>query len=161
MALKNPVRADYFKNIIDITVQIGNDGFYRYVTGKYYDINEAKYKLKELSSRDYPGAFIRKMNISHYINENYPYYSDNSQKQHDIANTDCYTIQIMALYNPVAVSYFRNLDNIKISYGNDRIFRYTYKLFTTYDYAMTEVKKIQNMGYKEAFIRKISDISNY
>ncbi len=161
MALKNPVRPDYFKNVDDIMVQIGNDGFYRYVTGKYYDINDAKYKLNEISAINYQGAFVRKLDLSQYINENYYNSSHSPEKKQDNNSANCYTIQIMALYNPVAVSYFKNLNDIKISYGTDKIFRYTYKQFTIYDYARAEINKIQGMGYKEAFIRRISDISNY
>ena len=160
MALKNPVRADFFKNIDGITVQIGDDGFYRYISGKYGNMQIAEYDLKKIKAVKYPSAFIRKFDLWQYLTEN-KISSQSAEKDNVNANKDYYTIQIMALYNPVPVTYFKSLNDINISYGADNIFRYTYKKFLTFEIAKSEIKRIQDLGYKEAFIRIISDISNY
>ena len=67
----------------------------------------------------------------------------------------------MALRNPVPVAYFKDLTNLKVSYGSDKLFRYTYKEFSSIDSAETNLEIIKDKDYKGSFIRKITDVSNY
>jgi tetratricopeptide (TPR) repeat protein len=127
MALKNPVRADYFKNIDGLTIQVGYDGFYRYITGKFNSINEAKSDMIKLKSLGYKNAFIRKYNLDQYLSGNNIIPLRSSYDHESRLNETGYTIQIMEKRDPVPVSYFKDLDNLKVSYGTDKIFRYTYK----------------------------------
>ncbi len=154
MALKKPVRTDFFGNISGINIQIGNDGYYRYLTGQFDDIDLTKSELSRIKKLGYENAFVRKLDLNQYLSV---YKND-----HDIRQIkDYYTIQIMALKNPVQLTYFKNLKNIKVSYGSDKIFRYTYDEYPSYDSAVAGLKILKNAGYKEAFVKKISDISNY
>ena len=161
MALKNPVRADYFNNIEGVIIQVGNDGFYRYITGQFNSIKEARSDWMKMKSAGYKTAFIRKYNLHQYLSNNNipsPRSSYNSESGLIMGG---YTIQIMEMLDPVPVAYFKNLSDIKVSYGSDKVFRYTYKEFLTTDSAEADLDIIKNKGYKEAFIKRIADISNY
>lgn len=161
MALKNPVRADHFSDMSDIIIQVGNDGFYRYITGQFDGIYEAESDLIKIKSSGYENAFIRKLNLYQYLSLNTNVQVQSSYEPKTSAVEDIYTIQIMALRNPVPVAYFKNLTNVKVSYGSDKLFRYTYKEFSSIDSAETNLEVIKNKDYQGAFIRKITDISNY
>ncbi len=161
MALKNPVKADYFNNMDGLTIQVGYDGFYRYIAGKYNSINEAKSDMMKLKSLGYKNAFIRKYNLDQYLSGNNFISPRSSYDNESKLNETGFTIQLMEKKDPVPVSYFNDLDNMKVSYGNDKIFRYTYKVFPTIESAETDLSLIRNKGYREAFIKKIADISNY
>ncbi|UCH14040.1 MAG: PD40 domain-containing protein [Bacteroidales bacterium] len=161
MALKNPVRADYFSDMSGIIIQVGNDGFYRYITGQFNGIYEAESGLIRIKSSGYNNAFIRKLNLSQYLSLNTNAQAHSSYEPETSAAGNIYTIQIMALRNPVAVAHFEDLRNVKVSYGSDRLFRYTYKEFSSIGSAETNLKIIRDKGYKGAFIRKITDISKY
>ena len=63
-----------------------------------------------------------------------------------------FTIQIMALRNPVKVDYFRDLDDVKMFIGNDGLHRYVYSEFEEISDAQAELPRIRNMGYQDAFI---------
>ena len=73
-----------------------------------------------------------------------------------------FTIQIMALKNPVKTDYFRDLANVTMFSGSDGFYRYVYGDFQNISEALKELPRIHKMGYKDAFImymaryRKIS-----
>jgi hypothetical protein len=161
IALKNPVRADYFKKIEGVIIQVGNDGFYRYITGQFNSINEAKSGLIEIKSSGYKTAFIRKYDLYQYLSDSNITSPRSSYKSEGRQIKTGYTIQIMEMLEPVPISYFKDLNNIKVSYGSDKVFRYTYKEFLTSESAEADLVIMKNKGYKEAFIKRIADISNY
>ena len=74
-----------------------------------------------------------------------------------------YTIQIMALLKPHDAKIFKKLDNENLykSYGKDGFCRYTYGLFNNYNDAVLKLHKIIDLGFKDAYIRKISEIDNF
>lgn len=66
-----------------------------------------------------------------------------------------YTVQLMALYNPVDISYFIGLD-VKVLYGKDLFYRYTTGRLETVEEAEQLRTEIVNMGYpEEIFIKKV------
>ncbi len=68
-----------------------------------------------------------------------------------------YTVQVMALYNPVDVSYFRHIDDIVVVYNEkDRFYRYTTGVFETREEAASHRTRLIEMGYPdEIFIKKV------
>jgi len=68
-----------------------------------------------------------------------------------------YTIQVMALYNPVDVSYFKYIADMKVMYNeNDRFYRYTTGQFLTQDEAKAWRTELLKRGYpNEIFIKKV------
>jgi Tol biopolymer transport system component len=78
----------------------------------------------------------------------------------DVINSDVlyYTVQVMALYNPVDVSYFRHIDDMKVMYNEvDRFYRYTSGRFSTREEAADHIKELKRKGYPDdIFIKKVS-----
>ncbi|KPK86996.1 MAG: hypothetical protein AMS27_03655 [Bacteroides sp. SM23_62_1] len=63
-----------------------------------------------------------------------------------------FTIQIMALRNPVNTDYFTDLEDVRMFVGKDGLHRYVYKEFEEISEAQEELPRIRNMGYQDAFI---------
>lgn len=68
-----------------------------------------------------------------------------------------YTVQVMALYNPVDVSYFRYIADIKVMYNEkDKFYRYMTGQFRTKDEARAWRLELLKRGYpNEVFIKKV------
>lgn len=71
-----------------------------------------------------------------------------------------YTVQVMALYNPVDISYFRYVSDIIVIYNeNDLFYRYTTGVFPTRDEAYAHRDDLIRKGYPDdLFIKKVSRI---
>jgi hypothetical protein len=69
-----------------------------------------------------------------------------------------YTVQVMALHNPVDVSYFKYITDIKVLYNDeDKFYRYTTGRFTTKEEASLRRAELIKKGYpEEIFIKKVS-----
>lgn len=64
-----------------------------------------------------------------------------------------YSVQLMALKNPVEVDYFKNVDHVKLAKYPDDYYRYTVGNTSSYSEAQKLLLKIHEIGYKDAFIR--------
>jgi Tol biopolymer transport system component len=69
-----------------------------------------------------------------------------------------YTVQVMALYNPVDISYFKYITDLKVLYNEeDRFYRYTTGIFNTKEEAEEWRNELFKFGYpQEIFIKKVS-----
>lgn len=69
-----------------------------------------------------------------------------------------YTVQVMALYNPVDVSYFKYITDMKVLYNDvDKFYRYTTGRFPTREDAYSLRLELIKKGYpEEIFIKKVS-----
>jgi len=95
------------------------------------------------------GIFIRNLRISDV--------SDN-----DLLDTAImyYTIQVMALHNPIDISYFRFGSDVKVFYNeSDRFYRYTTGVFKGKSEAYEYMQEIKSKGYPDdLFIKKVTRI---
>jgi hypothetical protein len=73
-----------------------------------------------------------------------------------------YTVQVMALYNPVDISYFRYVSDIKVFFNeNDMFYRYTTGIFTVKEEAYAHRNDLISKGYPDdLFIKKVTRMSN-
>jgi hypothetical protein len=69
-----------------------------------------------------------------------------------------YTVQVMALYNPVDVSYFKRITDMRVLYNDsDKFYRYTTGRFATREEAYAFRLELIRKGYpEEIFIKKVS-----
>ncbi|MGC1391291.1 MAG: hypothetical protein WA816_09655 [Bacteroidales bacterium] len=69
-----------------------------------------------------------------------------------------YTVQVMALHNPVDVTYFKYITDMKVMYNDiDKFYRYTTGRFPTRDEAYSLKLELIRKGYpEEIFIKKVS-----
>ncbi len=78
----------------------------------------------------------------------------------NIKETDIlyYTVQVMALYNPVDVSYFKHITDMKVMYNDiDKFYRYTTGRCATREEATALRLELIRKGYPDdLFIKKVS-----
>ncbi|HOO98693.1 MAG TPA: SPOR domain-containing protein [Bacteroidales bacterium] len=78
----------------------------------------------------------------------------------DVIDSDIlyYTVQVMALYNPVDISYFKHIDDMKVMYNeNDRFYRYTTGRFASREEAEALLQELKRKGYPDdIFVKKVS-----
>ena len=69
-----------------------------------------------------------------------------------------YTVQVMALHNPVDVTYFKYITDMKVMYNDiDKFYRYTTGRFQTREEAYSLRLELIRKGYpEEIFIKKVS-----
>jgi hypothetical protein len=81
--------------------------------------------------------------------------TDNDQQDTTILY---YTVQVMALYNPVDISYFRYVSDIRVFYnGVDLFYRYTTGIFTDKNDAYAHRDDLFKKGYPDdLFIKKVT-----
>jgi len=84
--------------------------------------------------------------------------SDVSDKNINDEDILYYTVQVIALHNPVDASYFKRIDNLKILYNeDDKFYRYTTGRFDTREEAYAWRLELIRIGYpEEIFIKKVS-----
>jgi tetratricopeptide (TPR) repeat protein len=69
-----------------------------------------------------------------------------------------FTVQVMALHNPVDISYFKYISDMKVMYNDlDKFYRYTTGKFNTREEAVAHKAELRRKGYPEdIFIKKVS-----
>lgn len=72
-----------------------------------------------------------------------------------------YTVQVMALYNPADISYFKFVSDTKVIYNEtDLFYRYTSGIFDSKEEAYAHRLDLINKGYEEdLFVKKVSRIT--
>ena len=132
MALKNPVKVDYFKDVDNVILTQYPDGYYRYTVGNTELYTEAKAIKEKIHDIGYKNAFIRVNKVSFK-----------------------YTIQVMALIVPVKPDHFSDLASVVVTKSGD-YFRYTIGSYNSYEKAKQELNNIKSLGYNQAFIKKVN-----
>jgi hypothetical protein len=132
-----------------VEIQKGSDRYYRYIIGVFNSIEEAEQVQKKLSKTRYKNCFIRYYKLEDYLN-----------KPRGSAFA-IYTIQVMAGKYQADPANLKGLEDVRISFGSDGYYRYTSGEFGTIASAQKALKKIQQEGYKNAYIQRISKIPNY
>jgi hypothetical protein len=94
-----------------------------------------------------PSILIKNLNVNDV--------NDNQINDSDILY---YTVQVMALYNPVDVSYFKYINDIRVMYNEqDKFYRYTTGNFQTKEEAYAKKAELIRKGYPDdLFIKKVS-----
>jgi tetratricopeptide (TPR) repeat protein len=69
-----------------------------------------------------------------------------------------YTVQVMALYNPVDIRYFKYINDIRVMYNeNDLFYRYTTGQFATKEEAIARKNELIKKGYPDdLWVKKVS-----
>jgi hypothetical protein len=131
---------------IDVTLKIDTSFHVKPVidTTFYEKINLTK--IPTVAAID-SNILIKNMNVNDV--------SDLNIKDSDILY---FTVQVIALHNPVDVSYFRYISDMKVLYNDaDRFYRYTTGRFSTREEAYAGRLELIRKGYpEEIFIKKVS-----
>jgi hypothetical protein len=94
-----------------------------------------------------PSILIKNMNVNDW--------NDTNIKDSDVLY---YTVQVMALYNPVDISYFKRINDMRVMYNDvDKFYRYTTGRCKTHEEATALRLELIRKGYpEEIFIKKVS-----
>ena len=120
------------------------DSAYIYTAGNFNRKIEAVEMLNEAIDRGFKDAMmLEKQDLEDLIRD---------MSGGDLPVVITYTIQIMALENPVEVTYFKDLDGVRKFQGRDGLFRYVYGEYEDIGEALNRLPEIRDMGYSDAFI---------
>ena len=147
MAMKTPVKMEFFRESYQVSQIEGKDGIYRYITGINKNYEDAQEELVKYVKAGFTDAFINQLSR----------YSVHSQGESILADVDFYyTIQFSALTRPAKPDQFRDIENIVLSLGKDSFYRYTTGIFLNKIEAEKHLIKIKELGFKDAFIRLVT-----
>jgi outer membrane protein OmpA-like peptidoglycan-associated protein/Tol biopolymer transport system component len=137
-------RGDGEKN--QITINNYSDGSYVWQSLPYNRRVEFKVLDDPIKKLNIVPFKIPKVYITHLDSVSVTSFKDYEQ---------LFTIQIGAYSKPIGLNYFQKLKNIQMFYTG-RLYHYTIGEFDSEDLASDELRKIYDLGYKDAFIRRIS-----
>ncbi|PKQ65589.1 hypothetical protein BZG02_00870 [Labilibaculum filiforme] len=143
MALKLYIEADFFDNLDNVKAFHGGDGYTRYTYKKFKSYQDAVTEMNRLIRMGYWDAFIRTV-----INDQLLYSGMKYSEK------DTYTIQVMALRNPKPLSFFADLENVKVFSDLNGLYRYTYRVYKNKGDAINDLGHVLKRGYWDAFVRK-------
>jgi len=62
MAAKSPVSMELFREIEGVREILGDDGFYKYVTGEFESLSQAQEAIVSIQETGFSDAFVRELN---------------------------------------------------------------------------------------------------
>jgi hypothetical protein len=143
-SLDTVIKRDIPKLELNIDISLIRDMSSKRGTPAYEKIN-----LKEIPSiaEVDTNILIKNLNVN-----------DLSDKNVNDSDILYYTVQVMALLNPVDMSYFRYIPDIKVMYNDqDKFYRYTTGIFLNREEAFALRLELIKKGYPEdLFIKKVS-----
>ncbi len=72
-----------------------------------------------------------------------------------------FSVQLMALKKPVAVDYFKNVNNVQLTRYSDGYYRYTVGNTKSFTEAKNIKSKLRELGYEKTFIRINESVGKY
>ena len=144
------------KNIIDTipieflnepVSRITTDSSHLYAAGNFERKANAMKYLNKVIDQGYPQArMMEKQMLEELIRE---------KSEGDRFKPLTFTIQIMALKNPVDISYFRDMEKVRKYVGKDGFNRYVCGEFDSIEKALKELPLVRQKGYKDAFVMSV------
>jgi hypothetical protein len=140
------IAADSYRKIFNFDVNLEKDPDYLGIPGDYERID-----LSSIPPADAIDAGMIRSDLQ---------LSDLGDTKISDSEILYYTVQVMALYNPVDISYFKYVSDIKVIYNeNDLFYRYTTGEFLTREEAYAHKDDLIIKGYPDdLFIKKVSRI---
>jgi len=129
------------------TALIITDSAFLYTAGNFQKKTDALIYLNEVVDLGYPDAgMLEKRDLEQLIAQ---------LSAEGIMVEASFTIQIMALKNPVSVDFFQPLEGVLMYAGRDGLHRYVYGEFDGIDLALDMLPILKDMGYHDAFIMSV------
>ncbi|MCK5465821.1 MAG: OmpA family protein, partial [Bacteroidales bacterium] len=129
------------------TALIITDSAFLYTAGNFQRKTDALIYLNEVIDLGYPDAgMMEKRDLEQLIAQ---------LSEEGIMVEASFTIQIMALKNPVEVDFFLPLEGVLKYSGRDGLHRYVYGEYDGIDLALNMLPTLIDMGYQDAFIMSV------
>lgn len=126
-----------------------NNGSYFYTLGSFENKSEAIKLFNTVLDYGFGDAeIVSSYDLKELINP------DQSARKtaENIAPGEQYTIQLLAVKNPVDMKYFKNLTNVEQLECKDGYYRYITGAFTSWNAAEQRLSEIVDKGFQDAFI---------
>ena len=129
------------------TALIITDSAFLYTAGNFQKKTDALIYLNEVVDLGYPDAgMLEKRDLEQLIAQ---------LSTEGIMVEASFTIQIMALKNPVSIDFFQPLEGVQMYAGRDGLHRYVYGEYDGIDQALDILPTLKDMGYHDAFIMSV------
>jgi outer membrane protein OmpA-like peptidoglycan-associated protein/tetratricopeptide (TPR) repeat protein len=129
------------------TALIITDSAFLYTAGNFQRKTDALIYLNEVIDLGYPDAGMMEIrDLEQLIAQ---------LSEEGIMVEASFTIQIMALKNPVEVDFFLPLEGVLKYSGRDGLHRYVYGEYDGIDLALNMLPTLIDMGYQDAFIMSV------
>ncbi len=122
-----------------------------YTLDNFETRSEAQKALEEVIDEGYRDAGVIENRRFEQVVEERSGFKD--ERLEEGRRADGFTIQIMALKNPVELSYFSQLEGVRVFKGSDGMYRYVYGNYSGINEARHILKEVRAKGFREAFIR--------
>lgn len=149
LLVNSPVFLDTIPDVVagERTALIITDSAYLYTAGNFDRKIQAVRYLNQVIDTGYPEAgMFEQRDLERIIA---------GLSEQGIMAEVVYTIQIMALKNPVKTSYFKPLEDVVMYKGSDGLHRYVYGTFKSLQEALARLPSIRESGYDDAFIMSV------
>lgn len=154
-----PIEADYFKGIPEVKQKQTKNGYFKYFYGKYTGYKAAKEELKNARNAGYNDAFITAFTEGEPVAGSTSSQEETNTKETDNTQEDIpadfLTIQVASSKKQSDLKYFKGLE-VKETTGKNNFYIYTYGVFSSVAAAKKELKKVKELGFKDAYINKAS-----
>jgi hypothetical protein len=129
------------------TALIITDSAFLYTAGNFEQKTDALIYLNEVIDLGYSDAgMLEKRDLEQLVAQ---------LSEEGVMVEASFTIQIMALKNPVQVDYFHPLEGVIRYTGRDGLHRYVYGEYDGIDRALDMLPRLRDMGYHDAFIMSV------
>ena len=145
LAMRFPVKKDFFSSSYKITRIEGQDKIYRYISGIYDDYARAQKQLDDFRKAGFNDAFIAQRS-------KYDFKGIENQ-----SSVTYYTVQLFALKQPYEPRLIKDIENINLSRGKDGIYRYSTGMYINSVDAEKQLVEMKNKGFSDAFIKRVGD----
>lgn len=134
------------------------EGGFMYTVGQYKNKADAVHLLNKALDVGFPEAEIIDSEefAKQRVTGTAEYREERKREAIEMKSGD-FTIQIMALRHPVDISYFKNLEGVQMHTGSDNIYRYYFGKFKGIEAAKSELEKLVDIGYADAFVMKMKN----
>jgi hypothetical protein len=151
--------ADYYPQIVDTSIALNNPSPVITLEDVILDKNLPSGKPVIYKKLDLSNIPVAKLDSSLIIRD----LQVKDVTENDLLDTTIlyYTVQVMALYNPVDISYFRYVSDIKVLYNeSDLFYRYTTGIFNLKADAYAHKNDLISKGYPDdLFVKKVIRMS--
>jgi outer membrane protein OmpA-like peptidoglycan-associated protein len=152
---------DYFSalkiNEMHFIRQVKKDSISFYILGLFYNKNDAMDYLVYAKGNGFKDAYLaNQYEINASADSLYKNQTITSQK----AAEKIYTIQLKASKVRLSMNEFKGVDGVREIFSDDGYYRYVHGSFSAFSKARTELIRMQDSGFTNAFIRDLNSITD-
>ena len=151
---------DYFRalkmNEMHFIRPVKRDSVSFYILGLFYNRNDALQYLVYAKENGFKDAYI----VNQYeINTSADSLYKNETISGEKAAEKIYTIQLKASKVQLSMNLFKGVEGVSEIFSDDGYYRYVHGNFTSFSKAKTELIRMQDSGFTNAFIRDLNSIT--